>query len=303
MANDPEIVRLRSPSLSLDLCPALGGSIAAFRWHRPDGKVFDLLRPATEAALRGGDVEGMGCFPLTPFSNRLRIGQCVFRGRRIAMPRNTAGPHVEHGHGWQRPWRIAEAGTDHAFLVLDHQADAWPFPYEMRQHVRLHPGTLEIERTARNCGDKAMPYGFGLHPYFPRTADCTLTASVAGYWETDAEVMPTRYVTVPAAVDPRAGLRLNDHALDNVFAGWNGCAVIQWPEHAARLSIATDGPLRHLVLYAPPGEDYFCAEPVSNCTDAFNLAATGGRIDTGMLVLEPAASVSARLSFMPELMP
>jgi len=145
-----------------------------------------------------------------------------------------------------------------------------------------------------------MPYGFGLHPYFPRTPDCTLTASVAEFWQTDAEAMPTRLVPVPAGLDPRAGVRLNDHALDNVFAGWDGRAVIRWPEHAARLSIAADGPLRHLVLYTPPGENYFCAEPVSNCTDAFNLAATGGRTDTGMLVLEPAAGVAARLSFLPE---
>ena len=44
------------------------------------------------------------------------------------------------------------------------------------------------------------------------------------------------------------------------------------------------GPLGFLVVYTPPGEDFFCAEPVSNATDAFNLAAAG-RTDTGMLVL------------------
>jgi hypothetical protein len=38
--------------------------------------------------------------------------------------------------------------------------------------------------------------------------------------------------------------------------------------------------------------DYFCAEPVSHCTDAFNLAAQG-RGDTGMLLLMPGAGLSA----------
>ena len=40
--------------------------------------------------------------------------------------------------------------------------------------------------------------------------------------------------------------------------------------------------LGFLVVHTPSGEDYFCAEPVSNCTDAFNLVHT--RADTGMLV-------------------
>ncbi len=301
-ASMPEIVRLSSPSLSLDLCPAVGGAIAAFGWHRPDGKLLDLLRPTPAAALRDGNVEGVACFPLTPFSNRLRDGRCVFRGRRIAMPLNTSGPHVEHGHGWQRPWRVAEAGPDHASLVFEHHADAWPFPYEMRQNFRLRPDRLEIELVARNLGDEAMPYGFGLHPYFPRTPDCTITASVAAFWETDAQIMPTRRVSVPAALDPGAGLRPGDHALDNVFTGWDGRLVIDWPEHEARLSITADGPLHHLVIYTPPGEPYFCAEPVSHCTDAFNLAAKDGRADTGMLVIEPAGTVSSRLSFAPKLL-
>jgi aldose 1-epimerase len=53
-------------------------------------------------------------------------------------------------------------------------------------------------------------------------------------------------------------------------------------------------------VYTPPGASYFCAEPVSHCTDAFNLAAQA-RDDTGMLVLEPGASVSAAVRLRPGL--
>jgi len=298
----PELVRLSAPPLAVDLCPAIGGSIARFQWRRADGPALDLVRPANMEALRRGDVEGTGCFPLTPFSNRLRDGRCVFRGRQIALPRNTSGPHVEHGHGWQRPWRVDEVGTDRATLLLDHRADAWPFRYEMLQRFRLRPDKLEIELLARNNGDQDMPYGFGLHPYFPRTPTCTLTAAVTGLWETDAEVMPLRHAAVPPALDLAAGLRIDAHGLDTVLTGWDGRARINWPEHGARLSLATEGPLRFLVLYTPPGEDFFCVEPVSHCTDAFNLE-RGGRTDTGMIVLEPGATVSARISFMPESRP
>jgi len=103
------------------------------------------------------------------------------------------------------------------------------------------------------------------------------------------------------ALDPAAGLRISDHDLDNVFAGWDGRAEIRWPERATGLAIEVDGPLGFLVVYTSPGEDYFCVEPVSNCTDAFNLAASG-RSDTGLQVLEPGAQVIARLSFTPRAM-
>jgi aldose 1-epimerase len=52
------------------------------------------------------------------------------------------------------------------------------------------------------------------------------------------------------------------------------------------------------VVYTPTGEPYFCAEPVSNATDAVNLVAAG-RDDTGLLVLEPGETASARIVFAP----
>jgi aldose 1-epimerase len=54
------------------------------------------------------------------------------------------------------------------------------------------------------------------------------------------------------------------------------------------------------VVYTPPGESFFCAEPVSHITDAFNLAATG-QADTGMLTLAPGESVRASLTLTPEI--
>ena len=59
------------------------------------------------------------------------------------------------------------------------------------------------------------------------------------------------------------------------YAGWQRQATIVWPETRARLVLEASPPLGFLVLYSPPGEPFFCAEPVSHCTDAFNLAAQG----------------------------
>jgi aldose 1-epimerase len=61
------------------------------------------------------------------------------------------------------------------------------------------------------------------------------------------------------------------------------------------LDIEAEAPLDFLVLYTPPGEPFFCAEPVSNITDAFNRLEEG----TGCMVLAPGESRSARVRFMP----
>jgi aldose 1-epimerase len=119
-------------------------------------------------------------------------------------------------------------------------------------------------------------------------------------WATDAEVMPTTLVDPDPRLGSSEGLLVDAVALDNAFTGWHRPATIRWPGRGARLRLEATAPLDFLVVYAPPAESYFCAEPVSHCTDAFNLAAQAID-DTGMLVLEPGASVSATVRLRPAL--
>jgi len=289
------VIELSSARLTLRLAPAIGGAIAGLAYRSTGGKTIDLMRSMSPQAVSTGDVLGASCFPLTPFSNRLRDGRCSFRGTAIQLPLNSDGPHNEHGHGWQRPWQIETQSGDSACLLYRHVPDEWPFAYEMRQHFRLAGQTLTAIIESRNTGTTAMPYGFGLHPYFTRTPGCRMTAPVQGFWATDQEVMPTTLLPVPAEANLTTGIRLDDVELDNVFTGWSGEALIDWPEYRLAMSMTATTPLRSLVVYAPKNEPYFCAEPVSNITDAFNLCHE--RDDTGMLVLEPGASVRAEITF------
>jgi aldose 1-epimerase len=115
-------------------------------------------------------------------------------------------------------------------------------------------------------------------------------------WETDTQSMPKRLVEPPelSPLDPNAV------ALDNNFIGWSGRALIRWPEWKAQLEMRAMGPFGCLVLYTPPRQNYFCVEPATNCSDAFNLA-TAGRTDTGMLTLEPEAELTGRVHLVPSL--
>jgi aldose 1-epimerase len=287
-------VGLETERFRLSLLPELGGRIAACQWRHLDGRWLDLIRPMSLPY--DGDEEA-GCFPLTPFSNRLRHGRFTFGGREIAMPGNTPGPHVEHGHGWQRPWTIAARGPGRIVLAYEHAGDEWPFPYGVTQTIELLPDRLRIELAALNRGAKPMPYGFGLHPFFPATPGTTLEARVESVWHVDDEVMPTRLGPAAELWGSESRLPVATSALDTAFAGWDGEATIRWPEHGAGLSMSASVPLRHLVVYTPPGAGHFCAEPVSHCTDAFNLVAE--RTDTGITVLPPGAALISSITLTP----
>jgi aldose 1-epimerase len=299
-AIDPARISLRFGESILEVVPELGGIIARYAGSLA-GRQMDWMRPAAPNDLARRDPEAASCFPLVPFSNRVRDGRFVFDGIEANIA-PLPGLHAEHGHGWRRPWSIDSRGNDRLSIVLELRDAGWPFPYDARQTFRLSKRGLSVELTLTNRSTRDMPAGIGLHPYFPRTPLCRLTACVDSMWQTDAEVMPTRLARPPEHADPNDGIALDRVSLDNCFTGWSGEATIEWPERAASLRMAADEPLRHLVLYTPPGEPYFCAEPVSHCTDAFNLAASG-RTDTGTIRLAPGRTMSATVTFEPIPMP
>jgi aldose 1-epimerase len=241
----------------------------------------------------------MASFPLVPWSNRIRDGRFTFGGRAVALPTHL-DRHAIHGLGFRAAWTPVALTASSAVIEHRHAGGAWPWTYRAVQRVTLTPTGLELELALTNESDAVMPAGVGWHPYLPRTRATTLTARTTGLWLTDAEIMPVACVAPPAARDPGPGLAVDRVALDSAYVGWDGAAVVAWPERRARLRLLAGPPLGTLVVYTPPGEAFFCAEPVSHVTDAFNLAAQG-RTDTGMLALAPGETVRPRLLLTPEL--
>lgn len=294
---DARIVELRDGAASVALAPEIGGSLLWFRWHLEGCCAVDWLRPALAEAVAGRDAGGMACFPLVPYSNRVRDGRFQFDGREIRLPVSRDDPHFEHGHGWRHPWILESSEASRAILRYRHKPDAWPWRYEAEQEVTLASGALQIRLTLRNLSDRPMPAGFGLHPYFPASAAARIEISVTAMWETDAEVLPTRLVE---ARDKLNAFEVPHENLDNAFAGWSRRARIVWPDRNAALELEADEPLDFLVLYTPQGENFFCAEPVSNATDAFNLRSSKPE-EVGLRVLQPGQSWTAGIRFVPHL--
>ncbi|MDE0792821.1 MAG: hypothetical protein OSB08_04155, partial [SAR324 cluster bacterium] len=145
-----------------------------------------------------------------------------------------------------------------------------------------------------------MPAGMGLHPYFVRTPLSIITAKTEKMWVNDSENIPLRLQSVQESECLSQGLNVNKKTLDNIFSGWNREVLISWPEWKASLKISAEVPLDFLVIFTPQDEDYFCVEPVSHVTDAFNLLDRGDS-GTGAKILLPDEILEAKISFVPEL--
>ena len=292
---------LAGPSVFV-VSPETGGSITRYASDHAGGTI-DWLRPALPDAVESRSAGNTSCFPMVPFSNRIREARFHFRGRLIQLPQNfSPEPHAIHGHGWREAWEVIDRSERGATIEYRHAADEWPWAYRARQVFALEPDRLTVRMSVTNESSDPMPVGFGLHPYFVRTPEARVRAAVRSMWRADANAMPSELVQPPAALLlDGPGLSPDATPLDNNFIGFGGQAVIEWPEWKARLRMTADPVFSCLVVYTPPGRDFFCAEPATNCIDAFNLADVG-RTDTGMLVVAPAETLSGLVTLTPEIL-
>jgi aldose 1-epimerase len=106
-------------------------------------------------------------------------------------------------------------------------------------------------------------------------------------WRNGPDMLPTERVKVPPEWDHSAGRPVGDLALDNCFEDWDGTAVLTWPDR--RITIVATDSIRHLVVYTPPGQNFFCVEPVSHMNDAINRGA--------MHVLDAGETLRGEISF------
>lgn len=243
---------LRHRSAQLTLAPQYGGAVRAFEWRG-----HHILRPT--AATAGDDPFEMACFPMVPYVNRIAHGRFEFNGRAVQLERNwSADPHPIHGQGWRTPWSIATATSSHATLSFDGGADEWPWRYRCEQRFALDEEGLSIELAIENLGVTPMPAMLGLHPYFPDAAHAQMRAKLPRVWRADPAALPVEQIATPPewAFEPRR--RIGAQNLDHCFAGWNGAAALDWPDH--RLVLQAAG-CSFLHVYAPSGRDFFCIEP------------------------------------------
>lgn len=279
---------LAAGALRAILAPMQGGRVAAF-WRETDGAPEPILIPLKDAAFDPLFWPKAGCYPLAPFSNRIRDGRFRFGDREVQLPAHPAcPPHALHGFSQLRAWSCALESASEAVMTYAHEPDAWPWRFTTTQIVSLSETALAITVAIRNEDVTPMPVGLGLHPYLVAHHGDRVRFNAGIEWSQDEAgcgIAPQRLPASEAAHYQRHGAA----GMTRYFANWDGRVSIDRAD-GGRIAIRSDGALDHLVMHAPEGGAYLCVEPVSHVADGFNLAARGVQ-GAGMRVAAPGETI------------
>ena len=273
MQND--IVTLETRGQRLRLVPALGAAIAT--WDIRAGQIWQPMLRAWDGASE--DRYTFACFPLVPWSNRIGGGGFSQDGVFYPVRPNRVGePYPIHGDGWMQPWTVAARGAQHAVLRLEsHGFDGNPYHYRATLTCMLAEGELGLTLTVTHQGDDPLPYGLGLHPYFPRNEATRLQMPCTGVWLSGDDPMPLEHVdSLPPSFDYGTPAPLSGPLIDHCLTGWSGKSSIVYPDRRLQLDMTMQDCNGYVLFYRPPEGDFFCMEPITHPIDAFHLPGQPG---------------------------
>ena len=300
-----------------EIVPALGNNCYAFKVA--DGDTWlNLIDAPSDLATLEERPTAYGNPILFPFPNRIRNGTWQFEGETYQFDKEPASPTTIHGLLLNLPYRVEShvADGNGATLVCSLNSQdfpdvgrQYPFPFRIEITYTVKDAVLTMGIAIKNTGDRNMPMGFGIHPYFSTnltgTADASralITVPAAKYWELDDVLVPTsKQNDVTGTLDLRGGQPFGELKLDHVFTD------VQWVDGVSRcrienrdtghtLVMESDAIFRELVVYTPPDRDAICFEPYTCPTDAINLEARD--IPAGVIVLAPDETFSGTVRFM-----
>ena len=301
----------------VEIVPALGNNCYVFKVA--DGETWiNLIDPPPDLATLEERPTAYGNPILFPFPNRIRDGRWQFEGETYQFDKTPESPTTIHGLLLNLPYRVDKHAADENGATLICSLNSQDFPDVIRQYP--FPFTIEITYTLKdavltmgisikNTGDRNMPMGFGIHPYFRTnltgTADASqalITVPAAKYWELDDVLVPTgKQNDVTGTLDLRSGQPFGTLKLDHVFTDVQlvddvSRCLIENKDTGHTMVMESDAIFRELVVYTPPGRDAICFEPYTCPTDAINLEARG--IPAGVIVLAPDETFSGTVRFL-----
>jgi aldose 1-epimerase len=280
---EPAVI-LAAGDLEASFLPGLGLLGASLR-HRGEEL---LALPGGIDGYRGGHVTGLPL--LAPWANRLpgrryRAAGIEVSLEGLALPTDPGGLPI-HGTLTAHPgWRLERLAAEADRAVLEASFDygafpellaAFPFPHRLTVAATLSPGGLEVATTLAASGDRPVPVAFGWHPYLqlpgaPR-ATWRLLLPHRRHLELDDRGLPTgEAADEPAEADP-----VGDRTYDDLYALEADPAGRRLGLEAAgrRLLVGYGAGYDYAQVFAPPGAEFVCLEPMTGPTAALAAGTT-----------------------------
>ena len=249
---------------------------------------------------------------LAPWANRLPGWRYRAAGVEVALegldlPTDPAGLPIHGTLTAHRGWRLERlaAEADQAVLAADFDYGAWPellaafpFPHRLTVTATLRGASLAVTTTLAATGQRPVPVAFGWHPYLrlpgaPRAA-WRLLLPRRTHLELDDRGLPTgKSADEPAEADP-----VGERTFDDLYALADDPGSRQDPvgertyddlyaleddpdghrlglEAAGRRLVVGYGDgYSHAQVFAPPGAEFVCLEPMTGPTAALAAGTT-----------------------------
>lgn len=287
---------LSNDKIKLGILPEIGGSLS-FLNYKKNGNEFHILRP-TDTSKANLDANSTALFPMLPYCGRIRGGSFTYWGILRKVPQNHHSIQDPiHGDGWKSCWSIKSQTPDSLTLKLEHdkKENGFPFSYNAELAYHIDKGNLTISMTVENPSPLPMPCGLGIHPFFIRDKDVELNFKSQVVWSNESDPIFDEPYTTPASWQFDGGKPLNSAVFDTCFGGFEEQARIVYPSKDISIDMTTNDLFHHIVLFAPKSKNFFCLEPTTNASNAFNLAADGV-IGTGIRSIGPGQSLTGSIT-------
>ena len=261
-----------------------------------------LALPGGVEGYRAGHVTGLPI--LAPWANRLPAWR--YRAAGVEVDLEGLDLHTDpaglpiHGTLVAQPgWRLERLAAEADRAVLEAGFDygarpellaAFPFPHRLTVTATLQGASLAVATTLAATGERPVPVAFGWHPYLrlpgaPRAA-WRLLLPARTHLELDDRGLPTG----KAADEPAEAAPVGERTFDDLYVLDADPAEPRLGLEAAgrRLVVGYGDGYDHAQVFAPPGAEFVCLEPMTAPTAALATGATP--------LVAPGDSFSARFT-------
>ncbi len=233
---------------------------------------------------------------LWPFANRIDQDAFYANGKKYLLNpglgnlRRDGNRQPIHGFlMYSSEWQVVAVKADRRSAWITSRFEyskypdlmaQFPFAHTVEMTYRLQDGVLEVETALLNHSAQPMPVAVGYHPYFqvhdaPRD-DWKVHLAARDHVVLTKLLVPSGEMKPLGFPDP---LVLKGVQLDDVFTGLtrdaSGRAEFSVQGKREKVSVIYGPKYAVAVVYAPPGRNFICFEPMAAVTNAFNLAQEG----------------------------
>jgi galactose mutarotase-like enzyme len=221
----------------------------------------------------------MGIPILYPWANRLGANTYTAEDTTVTLTAGEHGVRTDpnglpiHGVLAAYPnWRVTHESANELTAEVDFGDQdllaSFPFPHRLALTVSLFERTLRLRTSVTPSGEKAVPLCFGFHPYLrlpdaPREQWIIETPPLR-HLKLDERGLPTGETTPQPATTEALGDKAFDDGYDEVTQG----AEFAVSGGGRRIEVHFEQGYPAAQVFAPPGEDVVCFEPMTAPTDA-----------------------------------